>query len=294
MNNRDIYLKDPIDYQLQNNGVAQVKDDLSELALKTLRYELDTFVCDGEYQKGLNIILETFLKKLDASAEQPGVWISGFYGSGKSHLAKMLRSLWVDYKFSEGGSARTIAKLPTDIIDQLTELTHKGKQYGGLHAASGTIGAGTENVSLALLGIVFKSVGLPEQYHLARFVMWLSSEGHFEAVKSAVESKGKDFFQELSHLYVSPVIAGSLLSAMPALASKESEVLQLLKAEYPKVSNITNDEMTAAITNALKQDGKFPLTLIVIDEVQQYIGTDANRAFQVQEVTETCSAHFGS
>jgi len=294
MKNREIYLKDPVDYQLQNNGVAQVKDDLSELALKTLRYELDTFVCDGEYQNGLDLILSTFLRRLDAGGEQPGVWISGFYGSGKSHLAKMLRSLWVDYKFSEGDTARTITKLPTDIIDHLTELTNKGKQYGGLHAASGTIGAGTENVSLALLGIVFKSVGLPEQYHLARFVMWLKAEGHYETVKAVVESKGKDFFQELSHLYVSPVIASSLLSALPALASKESEVLQLLKAEYPRVSNITNNEMTAAINNALKQDNKFPLTLIVIDEVQQYIGTDANRAFQVQEVTETCSAHFGS
>ncbi len=294
MKNREIYLKDPINYQLQNNGVAQVKDDLSELALKTLRYELDTFVCDGEYQNGLDLILSTFLRRLDAAGEQPGVWISGFYGSGKSHLAKMLRSLWVDYKFTDGSSARAIAKLPVDILDQLTELTNKGKQYGGLHAASGTIGAGTENVSLALLGIVFKSVGLPEQYHLARFVMWLKAEGNYEAVKSGVVIKGKDFFQELSHLYVSPVIAGSLLSAMPTLASKESEVLQLLKAEYPKVGNITNDEMTAAITNALKQDDKFPLTLIVIDEVQQYIGTDANRAFQVQEVTETCSAHFGS
>ena len=75
MKNRDLYLKDPIDNQLANNGVAEVKDDLSDQALKTLRYELDTFVCDGEYEKGLDKILGTFLKKLDTGNEQPGVWI---------------------------------------------------------------------------------------------------------------------------------------------------------------------------------------------------------------------------
>ena len=47
--------------------------------------------------------------------EQPGIWISGFYGSGKSHLAKMLRTLWTDYKFPDGASARSIAKLPDTV-----------------------------------------------------------------------------------------------------------------------------------------------------------------------------------
>ena len=154
MKNRDIYLKDPIENQLANNGVAEVKDDLSEQALKTLRYELDTFVCDGEYEKGLDKILSAFLKNLDNGNEQPGVWISGFYGSGKSHLAKMLRSLWIDYTFSDGASARTIAKLPTEITDHFKEISNQGRRYGGLHAASGTIGSGAENVYLALLGIV--------------------------------------------------------------------------------------------------------------------------------------------
>jgi DNA replication protein DnaC len=40
-------------------------------------------------------ILETYLKNIE-QAQQPAVWISGFYGSGKSHLVKMLRALWVD------------------------------------------------------------------------------------------------------------------------------------------------------------------------------------------------------
>jgi hypothetical protein len=262
-------------------------EELNKLKkLKSLK-DIPTWFDISNYDNASSFELKEWYKQISERK------ISGFYGSGKSHLAKMLRTLWVDYTFSDGASARTIAKLPTEITDQFKEISNQGRRYGGLHAASGTIGSGAENVYLALLGIVFKSAGLPEQYHLARFVMWLKSQGHYEQVKQAVESTGKDFYKELSHLYMSPIIASTLLAAMPGLATNDQEVRQLLKAQYPKVSHITNDEMIAAITDALTIDGKFPLTLIVLDEVQQYIDKDSTKAYQVQEVTETCSKHFG-
>ena len=89
MLNRDIYQKDPSTRKLVNEGVASVNDETTNQALSVLRYELDTFVCDGQYEKGLVHILETYLKNIE-QAQQPAVWVSGFYGSGKSHLLKML------------------------------------------------------------------------------------------------------------------------------------------------------------------------------------------------------------
>ena len=88
--------------------------------------------------------------------------MSGFYGSGKSHLVKMLRALWADTEFPDGATARGIANLPQGIQALLTELTAAGRRHGGLHAASGTLGASASgSVRLALTRIIFKSVGLP-------------------------------------------------------------------------------------------------------------------------------------
>ncbi len=53
MKNRDIYLKDPATRKLVNEGVASVNDDMTSQALAFLRYELETFVCDGQYEKGI-------------------------------------------------------------------------------------------------------------------------------------------------------------------------------------------------------------------------------------------------
>ena len=293
MLNRDIYNKAPKENRLVNNGVAEVSEDHSEAAQAILRYELETFVCDGQYEKGLETILDKFLVNLDAGTEQPGVWISGFYGSGKSHLAKMLRTLWTDYQFTDGATARSLAKLPTGVFEHLKELSTQGKRHGALHAAAGKLGAGAgDKVRLALLGIVFKSKGLPEQYNQAQLVLWLKREGILPTVEAELTAAGRSLAQELPHMYVSSHLAKALLKARPDLAHTEADARKLLKEQFPQVTDVTSEQMTTAIETALAEDGKFPLTLVVLDEVQQYIGADAEKAFQVQEVTETLSKHF--
>jgi len=293
MLNRDIYNKAPKENRLVNNGVAEVSEDHSDAAQAILRYELETFVCDGQYEKGLETILDKFLVNLDAGTEQPGVWISGFYGSGKSHLAKMLRTLWTDYQFTDGATARSLAKPPTGVFEHLKELSTQGKRHGALHAAAGKLGAGVgDKVRLALLGIVFKSKGLPEQYNQAQLVMWMNREGILPTVEAELKAAGRALAQELPHMYVSSHLAKALLRARPDLAHTEADARKLLKEQFPQVTDVTSEQMTTAIEAALAVDGKFPLTLVVLDEVQQYIGADAEKAFQVQEVTETLSKHF--
>ncbi len=293
MLNAEIYVKNPLDNQIANNGVVEVKDDESTQALETLRYELETFVCDGKYAEGMENIIDAFLTNVEQGREQQGVWVSGFYGSGKSHLVKMLRALWIDYDLKNGTTARGIAQLPQDISDLFKRLSIEGKKHGGLHAASGTLGQGSsDRVRTALLSIVFKSAGLPELYHIARFVMWLKQQQIHDQVQAEVEAAGKEWHSELNNLFMSPVIQKALLNAKPALASDEQELRNLLRAEFKRVDDVTNDQMVEAIKDALSVDGKFPLTLIVLDEVQQYIGNNAERAFQVQEAVETCCKHF--
>ncbi|WP_153135349.1 BREX system P-loop protein BrxC [Paraburkholderia agricolaris] len=293
MLNRDIYNKPPKDNRLVNNGVAEVSEDHSDAAQAILRYELETFVCDGQYEKGLETILDKFLLNLDAGIEQPGVWISGFYGSGKSHLAKMLRTLWTDYQFADGATARSLASLPTGVFEHLKELSTQGKRHGSLHAAAGKLGAGAgDKVRLALLGVVFRSKGLPEQFNQAQFVMWMTREGILSMVEAELRTAGRSLLQELPHMYVSSHLAKALLKALPDLAHTEADARKLLKEQFPQVTDVTSEQMTNAIADALSVDGKFPLTLVVLDEVQQYIGSDAEKTFQVQEVTETLSKHF--
>jgi len=293
MNNRDIYQKDPSATKLINQGVANVNDEQTSQALAVLRYELETFVCDGQYEKGMDHILETYLKNIDQS-QQPAVWVSGFYGSGKSHLVKILRALWVDTVFDDGATARGITSLPQNISDHFKELTTQARRHGGLHAASGTLGAGASgSVRLALLRIIFKSAGLPEQYPIARFVMWLKHEGICEEVRNHVEQKGYNWEEELDNFYVAEGLHEALVSTKPRLFPSPTSCVETLNNLYPHVHDISSDDMLKAIRQALTNNDKFPLTLVVLDEVQQFIGEDSQRSIDVQEVVESCSKNIG-
>lgn len=292
--NRDIYATPPNERKLENEGVANVNDsEADEHSLSVLRYELKTFVCKGQYEAGTVDILDSYLRNVSKSQQQ-GVWVSGFFGSGKSHLVKMLRALWVNTRFADGARARDVANLPAKVKELLIELEATGKREGGLHAAAGTLSSSAAgSVRLAVLSIVFRSVGLPDQYPVANFVMWLKKEGIYDEVKAKVDASEADWDEELDNLYAAEDLHEALVEAKPNLFSTVHMCVESLNNQFPFVSDISNADMISGIKNALTRDGKFPLTLLVLDEVQQFIGNNSDRSIEVQEVVESCCKSIG-
>ena len=298
LTNRMLFVKDPVTTSIPNDGVSKIQEPTTPQEWDVLRYELSTFVCDGEYRKGLDRLLTTYLGHLGETT-QPAVWVSGFYGSGKSHLVRTLEFLWRDVEFPDGARARGLVTLPNEIAAHFQELTIAGRREGGLWSAAGTLGAGAgESVRLEVLAILFRSAGLPEQYAAARFVLWLRENGWYESVRCAMKTAQRDFDSEMRNMYVSPVLARSLLDSNPQFAASEAEVHQLLKAQFPTPADISDEEMVATMHDVLALQsttpGKIPCTLIVLDELQTYVGEYADRTFRIQQVVEACSSRFGS
>ncbi|MDC0267762.1 BREX system P-loop protein BrxC [bacterium] len=288
MKNRDLFLTDPLRWTLINEGVSSNND----LDPETVCYELKTFVCEGEYKSGLIRILEGFLASFN-KPEQKAAWISGFYGSGKSHLAKVLRYLWVDSPFPDGVSARSLTKLPYEVKDLLKELSTLGTAHGGLHSAGGTLKAGSGSVRLRLLGMIFKSAGLPESYPFSKFLLHLRDDGKESEFREHIKAAGGDADSEIERLYSSKKVAEAYLKCYPHIGST-ANVGPALRADYPDVKDVTIDEMLAMIRLTLGKKGKLPCTLIVLDEVQQFIGSNNELALDIQEVTEACSKQLDS
>ncbi len=296
MKNREVFDRDPVTTPLANNGQARITDSLNDKAVDELRSELSTFVCEGQYEEGIRRIIESFLGSLN-NTNQPAAWVSGFFGSGKSHLLKMLCHLWVNTTFdSDGATARSLVpKMPHEVQAVFKELDTRGRQAGGLHAASGTLPAGSgQSVRLTVLGIVLRSKGLPESYAQAKFCLWLAANGHLEAVRQAVTKAGKDFSRELNNLYVSPIIAEAVLKADPNFAPELKQVRTLLKENFPQRDDISTGEFIGTIREVLAVKGQIPCTIIVLDEVQQYIGDITERAVLVTEVAEALCKQLDS
>ena len=70
-------------------GVIKVGQE----AENDVRQELDEYVVTDELQAHFVYFFKQYLKSLDVPTDQMGVWISGFFGSGKSHFLKILSYL---------------------------------------------------------------------------------------------------------------------------------------------------------------------------------------------------------
>ena len=107
MNVGAVLERDPAAHPLVNRGQARIVDGDDPRAAEELRGELATFVCEGQYADGVQRILRAFLDDLERTGQR-GAWVSGFFGSGKSHVLKMLRHLWSDTRFADGATARSL------------------------------------------------------------------------------------------------------------------------------------------------------------------------------------------
>ncbi|WP_126425785.1 BREX system P-loop protein BrxC [Brevibacillus marinus] len=289
--------RDPRTSSLANEGQARITETRDDRAIRELRSELETFVCDGQYGDAIERILQSYLTQLDRP-RQHAAWVSGFFGSGKSHLLKMLGHLWVDTPFEDGSTARSLVpQLPDEIVALLRELdTQVARSGKPAIAAAGTLPSGSgDHVRLTVLSIILRACGLPEQYPQAQFCLWLRDQGYLEQVRSAVETAGKSWIQELNSLYVSPLIAQAVLFCDPNFASDERQARQVLREQFPmRTTDISTAEFIETARMALAPDGELPLTVLILDEVQQYIGDSTDRAVIFTEIAEAIQTQMDS
>ena len=288
MTNRELYFRDPSTFELLNNGVSKVSEiGHDQGQIKTLRFELETFVCDGEYARGLDRILRAYLDGLGRE-EQKAVWVSGFFGSGKSHLVKVLRYLWEDYTFADGATARSLVRLPAEVSDLLMELTTRSKALGGLRAAGGTLGAGAmDNVRLAFVQLVLRAAGLPENLSQAKFVLWLRSSGLEAKVEAALKTQKRELAREVLSLKLSVPLAEALVSAEPKYANA-ANAQAAIRDQFKDNNSPTLDDALDVVRQVFGPGEHLPCTLLVLDEIQQFLGASVQRTMDLQDIAEYC------
>lgn len=297
MHNDEVFERPPSQYRIPNLGYAKVGEPSTDQEWEVLEFELRNFVCEGEYKRGLERILSTFVSNLD-QPKQPAAWVSGFYGSGKSHLVKVLEALWNDTKLPSGVTARGLVHLPDDVKASLLELDTAGKRKGGLWAAAGRLGSSASSIRLALLSIIFRASGLPEDYAPASFVLWLIKQDQREHVEAALERRGTTLAAELPFMVISDELAESLLEVIPTFAGSVTDAKTRLAETFPTRDDISNERLFATLDQVLglhsRSEGKLPLTLIVVDELQQFLGNDPEKADETLAVVEDISSHLES
>ncbi|QZT60280.1 BREX system P-loop protein BrxC [Mycolicibacterium austroafricanum] len=302
MLNREVFAVDPTGRTLPNDGVTTIDTPQTDAERAVLKYELEQFVAEGEYREGLRRVLNSYLTNVDRET-QPACWVSGFYGSGKSHFMRVLAYLWTNPTI-DGVAARSLVQLPDDIAGLLKEIDNLAKRDRTItFAAAGRLDRDqSSSVAQPLLKLILEAAGLPTQYGPARFTMWLQEDGLWESFLTALQSRGKDASEVNRNLFVSSAVRDALLEVKPGWAASPADAGKAISANF-QVRDISDDAVIDTIRQVLEgvarkseygSKSKMPLTLLVIDEMQQYLADDVQLLLEVENTIERLTRQFES
>jgi energy-coupling factor transporter ATP-binding protein EcfA2 len=277
---RDIFLK-PVDRAI--DGVIKADDEAS------LRIELDEYVITGEIGQRLGDFLEAYNNYKTAN----GVWISGFFGSGKSHLLKMLALLLENREvdgikafdiFAEklkdepmlAGALRKAVSIPSKTI--LFNIDQKAD----------VISKTDVDALLSVFQKVFDEMCgyFGKQPHIAQFERQLDERGQFEAFKAAfLELSGKPWETRGREeaLLEGRNIAAAFARATGTDAADAKDIL----SQYRKDTRVSIEDFANTVKVWIdRQVPKFRLNFFV-DEVGQYIADNVKLMTNLQTIAES-------
>jgi hypothetical protein len=264
-------------------GVIHADDD------RYLQTEVEEFVITGEIRRGLDELANHYLNEPNAN----GVWISGFFGSGKSHLLKIL-SLVLENRALPGGQTAAQLILPK-IDDEIVQgdlrlaaaVPSRSLLFNIDQKADAIGGDSTAPILEVFVKVLNELQGYyAKQGHIAEFECDLDSRGELEGFKKTYADISKRSWEEDL-----PVIETLENETFANAYSKHSgqtyeECLKLFdrKRDGYKVSIQSFAERVKAYIQ--RQVPGFRLNFFV-DEVGQFIGQDSKLMLNLQTVTET-------
>jgi len=127
MKNREVFLKDPLSFELINNGVSKSRDRKDKEQLKTLRSSWrPSFVTanTGKAWSGFSPPTSTDLQTRATSA-----WVSASLAPANPSRQDAALPRWTT--LSRWATARSIAHLPREVKELFVELTNRSKRFGG-------------------------------------------------------------------------------------------------------------------------------------------------------------------
>ena len=273
---REIFAK-PVDRSI--DGVIKADDKESLLT------ELDEYVITNE----IGARLEQFLDAYNNYDTANGVWISGFFGSGKSHLLKML-ALLLENDEVEGQRAieifeRKLANNPmlAGALRKAVAIPSRSVLFN-IDQKADVISKTDVDALLAVFQKVFDEMcgyygKLP---HIAQFERDLDSRGKLDAFKAAfAQSSGKPWERGREQA----LMEGRHIVAAFTVATGD-EVQDVL-GQYRKDTRVSIEDFANIVKAWIDAKGpKFRLNFFV-DEVGQYIADNVKLMTNLQTIAES-------
>lgn len=284
---QDIYKKD-INRNIQ--GVIKVDDDRD----KSIKQELEEYVVTREIEKHFNEFFDAYTTSIGVGnrTEKMGVWISGFFGSGKSHFLKMLAYL-LENREIDGKKA--IDYFNDKIIDQMLKgnITRSGNVSSdvilfNIDAKSSLESTTQKDRILKVFEKVFNDkLGYSQTSYVADIEQYIDEKGKFDEFKAEFSEGWEEIRDNFD--FEEDRIA-EVYSKVMGVSVDEAKRLFSSRRDHHEVSA---ESFAERVKEYIESKGGDHHVVFLVDEVGQYIGDDRELLLSLQSVVEELGVRTG-
>ncbi len=272
------------------NGVIKVAQNDE----KSIEQELREYIITKELRRHFNTFFNNYEKSLSYPTDKIGVWISGFFGSGKSHFLKILSYLLsndtvagkpaVEYfadKFDDPmmfAQLERCAKTPTDTI--LFNIDSKGP-----------INKDKTAILRVFAKVFYEYRGFyGDDLKIARLEQFINKSGKTDAFKAKFAEIHGDEWENVrdAFAFFEEDIVETLVEALDM-----SETAARNWFNGTETADMSIGQLVEEIKEYIDSKGKDFRLLFMIDEVGQYIGSDSNLMLNLQTIVEEIGSKCG-
>lgn len=269
-----------------------VKVDLADE--EVIADELDEYVATAHILDELETVLDAYQESINDPTETCTVWVSGFFGSGKSSWAKVLgyllgnpavQGISADERFFERTHAPRLRALLSTIRSRAPTLS----VMLNLATGSDVVAREGESVVLPVYRALLKQLGYSRNFTLAELEYTLEGDGKLDEFETA-------FLDTVGHSWQERrFTALAKRDAMTALDTIYGSSADLPPwARELVVPDIDADWFAARALELLERRGGGATRLIlVIDEAGQYVARSVQRMLDLQGLAEAFQKRRG-
>jgi hypothetical protein len=272
------------------NGVVKV----NQTDLPVVFQELDEYVITKELLAHLRKFFSAYGASLGSQTDKMGVWVSGFFGSGKSHFIKVLSYLlenqdvvWEDVtckpiEFFEDkipdatvlGDMKRAISADTDVV--LFNIDSKADVHDADHRDS----------ILKVFMKVFDEVqgfcaDIPELAEMERF---LSGRGLYDQFRDRYQQQAGEVWEEARDAF--RLMPEDGLEAFAHVTKQSVESAQKWFEDAEAKYSLSIEKFARLVREYLDSKGPQHRIIFLVDEVGQYIGQNTQLMLNLQTIVE--------
>ncbi|HZC06807.1 MAG TPA: BREX system P-loop protein BrxC [Ktedonobacterales bacterium] len=292
-----------IDRDLDDPPQSVIKVD----ELRTLRSDLVNYVLTDQLAKEYRQVFEQVIeaaKPGSGGTGRIGIWVSGFFGSGKSLFAKIAGHVLADTSFG-ADTARSLfqrhLRSGRREDDRLAELFQSADVYRlnmklvAFDIMSQHMAAAERNVGLTFLRTFYHSLGLSSIIPIADAEMELQRAGKYDAFKELYATRGDQvpWIKDRDLMTCTPILAQCLAELLPhRYSSPELAIRTLEMSQQRSETQMSIDDVVHMLLRWLDEQQQpsgtqgTPRLMFVADEVGAWAGRNLDRIEQLRAFVE--------